>query len=196
MSKFKASRFVNSRTYLAHGTMKSNQFTVFLTICLALSAAISGFVSKPGAIPSEMVGKWKWGTIKPVWFHDRATGEYKGHGGGVSAFFDFDKSGRFKHYTYIETNANGWKTQVFTTMEGTVAVEGETFRLHVEKGTYKSRSNMVKKHNYDRDMTNQERKDQSKRAYKWAAAYGEGGTRSLEITLGGQVNPTVFTPAN
>lgn len=173
--------------------MKRNPLYAILAAGLAIVAL--GFAAGPATIPAELVGKWKWGTINPTWFEDAYTGAYKGHGGGVSAYFDFDKSGRFKHHVYIETNTNGWKTQTFTTMEGTVVTDGETFRLNVEKGSYKSRSNMVKKHNYDRTMTDAERKDQSKKPYRWKAVYGEGGSRTLEVTINNQGNPTVFSPA-
>src|SRR5689334_19230620 len=84
----------------------------------ALSTANAKSAPRVESIPSELVGKWRWGTINPTWFEDKYTGEYKGHAGGVSAYFDFDKSGHFKHYVYIEQNSNGWKTQTFTTMEG------------------------------------------------------------------------------
>ena len=173
--------------------MKRNLIYVAVAACLAFVAY--GFAFKTGAIPAELVGKWKWGTINPIWFEDASTGEYRGHGSGVSAYFDFDKNGRFKHHVYIETNMNGWKTQVFTTMEGTVSVEGDLFRLNVEKGFYKSRSNAVKKHNYDRPMTDAERKEQSKKPYRWEAVYGEGGARTLDVTIGAQGSPTNFQPA-
>lgn len=136
------------------------------------------------SIPSEMVGKWKWGTINPTWFEDKYTGAYKGHGGGVSAYFDFDKSGKFKHHVYIEMNTNGLKNQTFTTMEGTVIIDGDTFRLKVEKGFYKSRSNMGAKNNFDRPMTDEERAKASKNPYKWKRSTDDKGRKVLQIING------------
>lgn len=173
--------------------MKVNQLNV--SLLAALVVAGFGFAAKPTPIPAELVGKWQFGTINSVWFEDRSTGEYKGHGGGVSAYFQFDKSGRFKHHVYIETNTNGWKTQVFTTMEGTVVAEGNVFRLNVEKGAYRSRSNTVEKHNYDRPMSDAERLEQSKKPYLWKAVYGEGGSQTLDITIGGKGAPSTFRPS-
>lgn len=143
-------------------------------------------------IPTEMVGKWKWGMINPVWFEDKYTGKYSGHGGGVSAYFEFDKSGRFRHHVYVETNSSGWKTQTFTTMSGTVSVDGDVFRLNVEKGSYRSRSNRIERHNFDRKMTDDERAAQSQKVYKWARSTDDNGNPILLVVNGGQGNPTTF----
>lgn len=134
--------------------------------------------------PAELVGKWKWGTINPTWFEDKYTGEYKGHGGGVSAYFEFEKDGKFKHHVYIEMNTNGYKNQTFTTMEGTVVVEGDAFRLKVDKGFYRARSNMGKSNNFDRPMTNDERAKASKNPYKWQKSKDSQGREVLLVVNG------------
>jgi hypothetical protein len=156
-----------------------------LTVAEAKSSPITN------SIPSEMVGKWKWGTINPTWFEDKYTGEYKGHAGGVSAYFDFDKNGNFKHYVYIEQNSNGWKTQTFTTMEGKLIVEGDVFRLSVEKGSYRSRSNRVERHNFDRPMTAEEREKSGKTIYKWSKGTSQG-KEALMVINGGVGNAAAF----
>jgi hypothetical protein len=164
---------------------------LILAIGLAVAATtvVNATLAPVQAIPSELVGKWKWGTINPTWFEDKYTGEYKGHGGGVSAYFDFDKNGRFKHYVYIEHNTNGWKTMTFTTMEGKLVMEGDTFRLKVEKGSYKSRSNRVERHNFDRPMTAEEREKSSKNPYRWKKATDPQGREILQVVNGGGEGP-------
>ncbi len=167
-----------------------NLLTKVATIgALTISFATAAFAP---STPTEMVGKWKWGTINPTWFEDKYTGEYKGHGGGVSAYFEFEKNGKFKHFVYVEMNTNGFKNQTYTTMEGTVAAEGDTFRLKVEKGFYRSRSNMGAKNNFDRPMTDEERSKASKNPYKWRKAADEQGKEVLQIINGAQGPWTSF----
>src|SRR5688500_2343820 len=137
-----------------------------LVLVGAMAITIASAALAPST-PAELVGKWKWGTINPTWFEDKYTGEYKGHGGGVSAYFEFDKNGKFRHHVYVEMNTNGYKNQTFTTMEGTLVVDGDIFRLNVEKGFYRARSNMGKSNNFDRPMKDEERAKASKNPYKW-----------------------------
>lgn len=169
--------------------MKNLLFKTVLAAGLAVSVATAALAP---SMPAELVGKWKWGTINPTWFEDKYTGEYKGHGGGVSAYFDFDKSGKFRHHVYIEMNTNGYKNQTFTTMEGTLVVEGDTFRLKVEKGSYRSRSNMGARNNFDRPMNEDERAKASKTPYKWRKSKDDQGREVLQIINGGEGPWTTF----
>jgi hypothetical protein len=165
-----------------------------LAIGLAITAVpvVNASISPVQSIPTELVGKWKWGTINPIWFEDSYTGQYKGHGGGVSAYFEFEKNGRFKHFVYIEQNSNGWKTQTFTTMEGKLILEGDVFRLKVEKGSYRSRSNTVQRHNFDRPMTAEEREKSGKTIYRWSKGTDSQGREVLNVINGGSGPTTVF----
>lgn len=153
--------------------------------CLALLAtSLAAPMAAPriaADVPAEVVGNWRWGTINPSWFVDKYTGAYEGHAGGTSAYFTFTKDGRFRRLVYIETNSYGWRTQVMTTTEGTVEFDRDTFRIKTEKGKYKSVSNRVEKHNFDRPMTDEERAKDSKTVYHWRAEKDEKGNPIMHI---------------
>lgn len=134
-----------------------------------------------GSVPTEAVGDWRWGTINPGWFENKYTGAYEGHAGGTSAYFTFTKDGHFRRLVYIETNSYGWRTQVMTTTEGTVEFDKDTFRIKTEKGKYKSVSNRVERHNYERPMTDDERAKDSKTVYHWRADKDDKGRPILRI---------------
>lgn len=156
-----------------------------MLLCLPLLAAAltAPLATAPrfGDTPAEVVGDWRWGTINPMWFENKYTGAYEGHAGGTSAYFTFTKDGRFRRLVYIETNSYGWRTQVMTTTEGTVEFDKDTFRIKTEKGRYKSVSNRVEKHNFERDMTDEERAKDSKTVYHWRAEKDEKGKPIMRI---------------
>jgi hypothetical protein len=155
-----------------------------ILFCLPLLAAsVAAPLAAPTTadVPAEAVGNWRWGTINPGWFENKYTGAYEGHAGGTSAYFTFTKDGRFRRLVYIETNSYGWRTQVMTTTEGTVEFGKDTFRLKTEKGKYKSVSNRVEKHNFDRPMTDEERAKDSKTVYHWRADKNDKGEPIMHI---------------
>ena len=154
---------------LLHRTMNNKRASLCLPLLAALSVAPSVAQSPKAVVPAEVVGEWRWGTINPAWFENKYTGAYEGHAGGVSAYFVFTKDGRFKRFVYVETNSYGWKTQTMTTTEGTVQFGKDTFRMKVDSGRYKSISNRVERHNFDRPMTDEERAKDEKTIYHWRA---------------------------
>lgn len=149
---------------------------ILLPILATLATALAA-----GSVPAEAIGEWRWGTINPTWFENKYTGAYEGHAGGTSAHFTFTKDGRFRRLVYIETNSYGWRTQVMTTTEGTVEFDKDTFRIKTEKGKYKSVSNRVERHNYDRPMTDEERAKDSKTIYYWRFDKDEKGRPIMRI---------------
>ncbi|MGV3614840.1 MAG: hypothetical protein ACO1SV_05840 [Fimbriimonas sp.] len=154
-----------------------------LTLPLLATLTVAPFAASPAVdkTPAEVVGEWRWGTINPGWFENKYTGAYEGHAGGTSAYFVFTKDGRFKRFVYIETNSYGWRTQVMTTTEGTVEFGKDTFRLNTEKGRYKSVSNRVQKHNFERPMTDEERAKDSKTEYSWRFEKDDAGKPVFKI---------------
>ena len=142
-------------------SVRSPAVTTFLLSSLLTAATVTA------QTPAGAVGEWRWGTINPTWLENKYTGAYEGHAGGTSVYFAFTKDGRFKRFVYIETNSYGWRTQVMTSTEGTVEFGKDTFRIKTEAGKYKSISNRVARHNFDRPMTDEEREKDSKTIYSW-----------------------------
>lgn len=148
---------------------------------VAAFALLAAGALADGSVPADAVGEWRWGTINPSWYVDKYTGAYEGHAGGTAVYFKFAKDGTFTRYVYIETNSYGWRTQVMTTTEGTVEFDGDTFRLTTKKGKYKSISNRVAKHNFERPMTDDERKKDSQMTYYWSKSTDDKGKPTLKI---------------
>jgi hypothetical protein len=169
-----------------------NHHVLALPLLVATFLAPAVAQAPKASVPAEVVGEWRWGTINPGWFENKATGAYEGHAGGTAAYFVFTKDGRFRRYVYIETNSYGWRTQVMTTTEGTVAFAKDSFRLNVETGRYKSVSNRVRKHNFERPMTDDERAKDAKTEYRWKPGRDERTGKPLMMIGFGSDNLSAF----
>ncbi len=134
--------------------------------------------------PTDLIGEWRYTSIRGTTYWDSSSGAYLGHGGGNSDTYVFAKDGTFKEYvTIVNSPSAGWTTKIFTTMEGRAEVEGDTLKLTVTKGKYKTEDNRVAKYNIDRPMTAEEAKKMAKtRPFALAT---EGGKPTLSIDLGG-----------
>lgn len=147
---------------------------------LALAVALQGSAAK---IPADLVGEWRYTSVRGTTYWDTSSGAYLGHGGGNSGLYVFAKDGTFKEYVYMENSPTvGWTTKIYTTTEGKVEVEGDTVKLTVLKGHYKTQDNRVPRYNIDRDMTPEEAKKMA-RTCRFALS-SEGGKTSLVFDLG------------
>lgn len=141
---------------------------------LALAVALQA----PAKILTDLVGEWRYTSIRGTTYWDSSNGAYLGHGGGNSDTYIFAKDGTFKEYVYIENSPSaGWTTKIFTTMEGRLKVEGDNLKLVVTKGKYKTEDNRVARYNIDRPMT---------------AAEAEKRTRSYRFSLSSENGKPVF----
>lgn len=145
--------------------------------------AIAGMGS---AIPQQMVGEWRCGTINPTTFHDSSTGAYLGHGGGMSMYFVFKPDGTYHKYFYVEQSPSaGWTTRAWSESEGRLIVSGDTFTLKATKGHYIGKDNRVARYNIDRDMTETDLQNEAKAKYRWTMGKDAKGATIMMIAPGG-----------
>ena len=130
-----------------------------LTLAVALTLALPALAADA---PKEVVGSWRYGTINPVTYWDAQTGQYRGHGGGMSRTYQFDDAGNYKMYQLIQTNNYGWQLSVFTFEEGKATWDAKTVTLTPTSGKYKCVDNRVQKNNYERPLTDEELKKHTK----------------------------------
>jgi len=141
---------------------------------IAVLLATAASAVAPDAVPASVVGEWRKTTINGRSYWDGRSGQYVGHGGGFSETFVFEKDGTYKDFVYIENSPMaGWTTQIFTTTEGVAEWSGDTVRLVPKKGNYKVRDNRVKRQNYERPMTDEERKKMIK-SYRYSIETEDG----------------------
>ena len=150
--------------------MNLKSAAIVLTSLLALTLP-----SAADPAPKEVVGQWRWGTINPVTYWDTQTGQYRGHGGGMSCTYVFDDAGAYKMYLLIQTNTYGWRKTIWTYEEGRTAWSGDKVTFTPTTGKYRCFDNRVKKDNYERPMTDEELKKHAK-TQKWAVEQREGKT--------------------
>ncbi len=106
-----------------------------------LSAAARGEDTAPPAeraIPAELVGEWMHGTLSPTTFWDKQTGVYQGNGRSMASYLILNADGTYKEYVYIEMRMYNMVTTVWTTLEGTVKVEGKSIQFTPTRGHYKT----------------------------------------------------------
>ncbi|SEK52514.1 hypothetical protein SAMN05444354_101788 [Stigmatella aurantiaca] len=121
--------------------------------------------------PSELKGDWKYGTASFTnFFGDQ--GEYIGSGGGTAVYFDFNEDGTFKQQVYFNIRNGYCVTQSWTEMTGTATFDATTFTTYVTKGRYKASDTCNSSFNFDRSMTEQERKTNSS-AHLWTIGKNE-----------------------
>lgn len=159
--------------------------TVFTYIALAALSVVA--VAKTAdAIPSQMVGEWKWGTINPTTFHDKTSGAYLGHGGGMSCYFVFGKDGTYKKFFYVEQSPSaGWTTKVWSESEGKMIVGDGYFTLKATKGRFRAEDNRVSRNNFDRAMTEEDLKRETASKYGWQMGQDDKGRTVMLIAPGG-----------
>lgn len=161
---------------------------MYSLIVLVLLAMVS--TNARAETPASVIGQWRWGTINPVTYWDAQTGQYRGHGGGMSCTYVFDEVGTYKMYLLIQTNNSGWQKTIWTYEEGKAIWAGDQLTFTPTAGKYKVMDNRVKRDNYDRPMTDEELKKHGK-TVKWVVEKRDGKTVLVTGTDG--KNPeTVF----
>ncbi|RYG25594.1 hypothetical protein EON82_06550 [bacterium] len=114
-------------------------------------------VQTPAKLPADLVGEWRYTTIRGTSYYDRTNGSYLGHAGGNSDTLKLSADGTYQEYVYIENSPSaGWTTKIFTTTKGKATIEDGKLVLTPTEGHYKTEDNRVAKYNIDRDMTPEE----------------------------------------
>lgn len=110
------------------------------------------------ATPQELVGDWKFGigSFTNFWGNQ---GQYYGSGGGTSVFWSFERDGDYKQQVYINRRNYNCLIQTWTETVGTTTFDGNKFTIYPVTGRYKASDSCIDKNNFDRPMTEQERKD-------------------------------------
>lgn len=138
---------------------------VLLTATCALHAEdqpAAGGEAPKGWIPKLVQGKWIYGTVGALTYWDTSNGQFLGSGRGSAGIYEFNPDGTYKEYVYIEVRMYNMLTQVWTTTEGTVTFQGDTYTVRPTKGHYKTAGTRT----IDRPMTDEELKKGIK-TYKW-----------------------------
>ena len=136
-----------------------------------------------GAVPSAVVGAWRYGSISPTNFWNDHTGTYAGNAYGMSDHYVFEANGKFKEYVYIYTQSYGCRTQAWVEMEGTVSFDASTFTKQVARGRFKVADSCAASRNYDRAMTSAEARERSK-SHEYAIRTDASGRSYLQILDG------------
>jgi hypothetical protein len=163
---------------------------VLLTACVDPTAPETddaGPGSGSGSVPSALVGSWRYGSISPTNFWDDHTGVFSGNAYGFSDQYVFNRDGTFKEYLYIYTQSYGCRTQAWVEMSGNVAFDSTSFTTSVAKGHFKTTYSCSSSKNVDRDMTEAERVERSKRSGYTMQVDGSGKTYLM--ILDGRYDP-------
>jgi hypothetical protein len=116
--------------------------------------------------PQEMVGGWRFGSSSFTNFWGNQS-QYHGSGGATSVYWSFERDGGYKQQVYISRrNDSGCLIETWTETVGTTTFDGNKFTIHPVTGRYKAADPCAEKNNFDRPMTDQERKS-SVRTYLW-----------------------------
>nr|CAA9283925.1 hypothetical protein AVDCRST_MAG63-3799 [uncultured Armatimonadetes bacterium] len=140
------------------------------------AAHAQGLNAKSSAVPADIAGKWKWGTISFSSEVDVYSGRNLGPRSGIVIFFTFEKSGKYNMVFYAQTLNYGWQSQTWSLHEGTVTFGNGTFTLRPTKGKYKVADNRVKRNNYERPMTAEELKQNTVYLWRWEKNPSDGKT--------------------
>lgn len=159
----------------------------------AASADTAPVAQPAGAIPTGVLGSWKYGSISPLWVKDLNTGMLSSSR-QMGSFYEFAEDGTFKHFVLISFNNSGWKNGTFTEEYGTARFDPAkgTVELTVTRGKYRVMDNRVEKNNYTRDMTPEEVKKHSA-TVSFRTAKGEDGKPRLELGHASNEGTTTYS---
>ncbi len=113
-------------------------------------------VAVENTTPTQVQGKWIYGSVSPTTYWDSDTGKFLGNARGSAGIFEFDDAGHYKQYVYGEVRSYNIVNKFWTVHEGTVEFVGETFTIRPLKGHYLGDMGTRK---IDRDMTEEELKN-------------------------------------
>jgi len=109
------------------------------------------------AVPSALVGDWRYGSVSPTNFYSDHTGAYSGNAYGFSRHYTFFADGSYKDYVYIYAESYGCRQQNWVEMSGTVQFTGADFTTTVTSGRFKTVDSCSASNDKDRPMTASER---------------------------------------
>jgi hypothetical protein len=136
-------------------------------VCCALLAGCDGGSDDDGggpevpprtATPQEMVGAWKLGAASFTNFWGNQN-QYFGTEGGTSVYWNFESDGDYKQQVYINRRKDGCLIETWTETVGTTTFDGNRFTIYPGTGRYKAADTCIDRNNFDRPMTDQERRD-------------------------------------
>jgi hypothetical protein len=118
--------------------------------------------TQPSKMPERVVGKWHYGSVSALQYVDGTTGQNLGSARGNGEVLIFKPDGTYEDYVYIEMRTYDLVSRCFTTTSGTCEFTDGKLILRPAKGHYLTTGSR----NIDRDMTEQELKD-NVRHYNW-----------------------------
>lgn len=169
---------------------RSSLLSAALAVCCAALLAGCGSKNNDGTTPEE---REKWDTprstppqeLKGDWQFGLASftnfwtdqGAYVGNAGGTSVYFTFEDDGTYKQLVYITQRQYACNLQTWTETKGTVKFEGNKFTVHPQIGRYKASDTCLTTNNFDRAMTDDERKERTETyVWRWETNPNDGKT--------------------
>lgn len=147
-------------------------------------------------VPAELVGKWMHGTISPTNFWDDHTGQYMGNAYGMADYVTFGKDGRYEEFVYLYSQMYNCRTQIWTSKQGTVSVNGDEITFHLKKGKYQVADTCSQRNNYSRPMTADEVEKGDNKTWSWKFAPNEySGDTYLYLGWDDSSEPMEYKPS-
>lgn len=126
---------------------------LFAVSTIALHNVLGRTEPNSSSTPTQVQGKWIYGSVGPTTYWDSDTGKFLGNARGSAGIFEFDNAGHYKQYSYIELRTYNLVNKCWTVHEGTVTFDDDTFTIIPVKGHYNGEMGSRK---IDRDMTKEE----------------------------------------
>lgn len=133
-------------------------------------------------VPTELVGKWSYGTFSPTNFWDY-NGQYAGNAYEQALVFDIHADGTYDEYIINSTTSYNCRTEAYTYFKGKISVDAtnQTFVITPTSGKYRGFYSCAPRSNINRNATSSELK-QEKMNYQVASG-------KTAIKLSDQENP-------
>lgn len=170
--------------------MKTRSIQTVLSVLLGTAVGVSAINLKAqtpatqssttqpvSTTPKKLRGKWIYGSVSPTTYWDSSSGRFLGNARGSAGIFEFDATGHYKQYVYLEMRTYNLVTTVWTVHEGKVEFDKKTFTIRPTKGHYKSDSGS---RHIDRDMTPEELQ-KAVTTYNWKLKRDDEGREHFVI---------------
>lgn len=113
-------------------------------------------------IPSELVGKWSYGTFSPTNFWDY-NGVYAGNAYEQALVFDFHADGTYEQYVINSVMSYNCRTEAYSYFKGRITVNesNHSFVITPTGGNYRGYYSCAPKSNIKRDAKQSELKQET-----------------------------------
>ena len=108
--------------------------------------------------PAELVGDWKFGIGSFTNFFG-PQGQFIGSGGGTFVRWGFTADGHYTQQVYLRRRNYNAVIETWTETTGTVTFGDGSLTIRPTQGRYRAADSLVDRNNFDRSMTEKERKD-------------------------------------